>query len=204
MTQPPGRVAARRRTGAWARRGLLLAVALAAFGGPAGAVNIEDLKRLQETGDCAKCYLRGAELAGAQLTGADLRNTVFYEADLRGADLRKGDLSKSDLGRAVLMRADLSGAKLRGVDLTRADLLRARLVLADLSGANLGRADLMEADLVAADLSGADLSGANLSKAILFDPYWGAAKGLTQGQLDKACGDAETRLPRGLTLRPCE
>ena len=26
-----------------------------------------------------------------------------------------------------------------------------------------------------------------------------AAKGLTQGQVDEACGDAETRLPAGLT-----
>jgi len=204
MRDSPGRFAGRRRAGAWGRHGLLLAFALAVFAGPAVAVSIKDLKRLKETGHCAKCYLRGAELAGAQLAGADLRDTVFYEADLRGANLRKGNLSKSDLGRAVLMRADLTGAKLRGVDLSRADLLRAELVMADLSGANLGRADLIEANLVAADLSGADLSGANLSKAILFDPYWGAAKGLTQGQLDQACGDAETRLPRGLTLRPCE
>ena len=29
------------------------------------------------------------------------------------------------------------------------------------------------------------------------------AKNLTQTQLDKACGDAHTKLPEGLTLKPC-
>jgi hypothetical protein len=37
-------------------------------------------------------------------------------------------------------------------------------------------------------LGGADLSG---------------AKGLDQDQLDEACGDGGTRLPRGLTLKSC-
>ena len=38
------------------------------------------------------------------------------------------------------------------------------------------------------NLAGADLSGAT---------------GLTQKQLDQACGDKETKLPEGLTIKPC-
>ena len=44
-----------------------------------------------------------------------------------------------------------------------------------------------------ANLSDADLGGADLSDA----------KNLTQTQLDKACGNAKTKLAKSLTLKPC-
>jgi uncharacterized protein YjbI with pentapeptide repeats len=47
-------------------------------------------------------------------------------------------------------------------------------------------------------LSGADLLSATLSSANLSD-----VKNLTQTQLDKACGNANTKLPKELTLKPC-
>ena len=49
-----------------------------------------------------------------------------------------------------------------------------------------------------ADLSGAELIEANLSGADLH-----YSRNLTQTQLDLACGNAETKLPEGLTLEPC-
>jgi hypothetical protein len=58
----------------------------------------------------------------------------------------------------------------------------------DLTGANLSFADFMEADL-----SEVNLSGANMRTAV----------GLTQEQLDEACGDRQTQLPLGLTIKPC-
>ena len=48
-------------------------------------------------------------------------------------------------------------------------------------------------DLAEANIPGANLSGANLS----------GAKNLTQTQLDKACGNEKTKLPKGLTFRSC-
>ena len=60
---------------------------------------------------------------------------------------------------------------------------------ADLSGADLSGVNLFEANLSRADLSGANLSG---------------ARNLLQEQLDAACGDDETKLPEGLTIKPCE
>jgi hypothetical protein len=66
--------------------------------------------------------LRGANLSGAYLHGADLR-----EANLSGAYLF----------RANLREADLSGADLHGADLHGADLREANLRGADLSGAYL-------------------------------------------------------------------
>jgi uncharacterized protein YjbI with pentapeptide repeats len=44
-----------------------------------------------------------------------------------------------------------------------------------------------------ADFTGARLQGADLTEAI----------GLTQAQLNAACGDDETRLPEGMTIPAC-
>jgi uncharacterized protein YjbI with pentapeptide repeats len=54
--------------------------------------------------------------------------------------------------------------------------------------ANLRYAELHNAELVDTQFQGADLR---------------EAVGLTQKQLDEACGDAGTRLPAGLSLKVC-
>jgi len=79
-----------------------------------------------------------------------------------------------DFREAFLRSADLRGVHLEG----------ALLVQAHLEGA-----DLVEAHLEGADLIGAHLEGADLS----------SAEGLTQAQVHMAFGDAETKLPKGLT-----
>ena len=93
--------------------------------------------------------LWGANLGGADLVGANLR-----DANLRGADL-----VGANLGGANLVGANLVGANLRG---------------ADLVGANLWGADLRGADLVGANLGGANLVGAVANQLTLwpanFDP----------------------------------
>ena len=81
-----------------------------------------------------------ANLYGANLYRADLR-----EANLRWADLREADLREANLRWADLREANLSGANLYGADLCEADL----------SGADLYGADLREANLRWADLRGA-------------------------------------------------
>src|SRR5579862_9200695 len=80
------------------------------------------------------------------------------------------DVADGRLIFVCLSDADFSGASFRDMDLTGANLAHARLDAADFTGAKL----------VLANLKGADLSH---------------AKGLTQRQLDEACGDADTKLP---------
>ncbi|EIQ8466086.1 pentapeptide repeat-containing protein [Salmonella enterica subsp. enterica serovar Amsterdam] len=101
-----------------------------------------------------------ADLCGANLRGANLR-----DADLRGANLRDADLRGADL-----RDADLRGADLRGADLRDADLRGADLRDADLRGADLRDADLRGADLRGADLRGADLP--DLTFVILGEKYF--------------------------------
>jgi uncharacterized protein YjbI with pentapeptide repeats len=83
------------------------------------------------------------------------------------------NLSKGDFGRSVFEGADLTGATLR-----LSNIARARF-----GGAIMSGADLTQAFMYATRFEATDLSG---------------VKGLTQAQLDVACGDAKTKLPAGL------
>jgi uncharacterized protein YjbI with pentapeptide repeats len=161
--------------------------------------------------------LRGAELGGANLSGADLSEANLSDAyligaklngakltvaKLTGAKLTGADLSVADLNGADLIGANLNVAKLTGADLSVADLSGAYLFGANLSGAYLTAADLSGAKLIGANLTGADLIAADLSGANLIGANLRDAKNLTQEQLDQACGgNADTKLPEGLTLK---
>ncbi|EDV6930361.1 pentapeptide repeat-containing protein [Salmonella enterica subsp. enterica serovar Uganda] len=111
-----------------------------------------------------------ADLCGANLRGANLRDADLRGADLRGANLRDADLRGADLRGANLRDADLRGADLRDADLRDADLRGADLRGADLRGADLRDADLRGADLRGADLRGADLP--DLTFVILGEKYF--------------------------------
>ena len=113
--------------------------------------------------------LYGADLSGANLRDAYLSGAYLSDANLRGADLRGADLSDADLRGADLYGADLRGADLSGAYLSGADLRDAYLSGADLSGADLSDANMRGAYLRGADLSDADLRGADLSDAYLSD-----------------------------------
>ena len=104
-----------------------------------------EIKKLLEAAvaNSPKC-LYGADLEGANLYGAQLR-----EADLEGADLWVADLRNTNLEGAKLWFADLREAYLKG---------------AQMQGACLWGADLQGvqgADLVGAYLAGVDISDNN-------------------------------------------
>lgn len=121
---------------------------------------------------------QGEELVGIKLD-------AWYGEDRQTGELR---------GRVFLEGVELPKAKLAEGNFLGAILDRATLTGADLSGTNLYRASLIGADLNDAILQGTDLSGAELTDAV----------GLTQKQLDNGCGDEDTKLPDGLTIKPCQ
>jgi hypothetical protein len=127
--------------------------------------------------------LGDVDLLGANTPTAILANAMLADANLSRANLRHANLRNANLSFAELSHAELSGA----------DLGSALLTETILSGANLRGTDLRDADLVLAHLEGANLTDADLSNT----------KGLTQDQLNEACGKPKA-LPPGLTLdRPC-
>ena len=75
-----------------------LTVAATMFASSASAFDPADLQKLLDTGECAGCDLRKANLTGAKLMDAKLMD--------------------ADLGGAILSGADLDGANLDGANLT--------------------------------------------------------------------------------------
>jgi uncharacterized protein YjbI with pentapeptide repeats len=74
---------------------------------------------------------------------------------------------------------------------------------ANFSGATFRGTDLSGANLAHANLDGADLTGAITTITSFKGTDLTRAKGLTQAQLDAACGDAETKVPGGLAVHIC-
>ena len=164
-------------------------------------------------------WLSNEDLRKANLYQANLSGAVAYEANLSGAMLTLANLSGANLNWANLSGAILGGANLSGAKLHRANLSGnailaganlsgANLFYANLSGAMLTEANLRDADLVGANLSGADFAGANLSGAKLDRANLSGADlrygNVDQWQLNETCGDANTKLLKDLTIKPCQ
>ena len=99
-----------------------------------------------------------ANLERVNLAFADLRGSIFDEANLRNAEL-----TGAKLARARFAGTCLQGARLFESDLSDAVLFQTDLRQADLRATTLRRADFFQADLNGADLCAADMEGAKLS-----------------------------------------
>ena len=71
------------------------------------------------------------------------------------------------------------------------------------SSSNVAGADLTNSSFVGTHLSGANFAGAKLDGANFSGAELNGARGLSQAQLNRACGDGSTRLPGGLRIPSC-
>ena len=99
---------------------------------------------------------------------------------------------------ARIQRLVAAGVRLDQADFTSANLPNARFTGTILRGATFRNARLPNSDFTSAvvtsvDFTGAQLRGADLQTAI----------GLTRAQLKSACGDAQTKLPEGMSITVC-
>ncbi len=121
-------------------------------------------------------------------------------ANFCGANVSEADFSMVMLAGANFIDAQLQGANLENANLTRANFSHARFDGANLEKAMLHSAIFQEAKFSTAFLQDAMLYQSNLQGADLSN-----VKGLTQFQINMACLDAHTKLPRGLSRpKPCE
>jgi uncharacterized protein YjbI with pentapeptide repeats len=149
------------------------------FETPLGAT-ISSFKRFLAPAYFQDLNLEGAQLAGVDLSGANLRFSSLNGANLTGANLQNTQLSFSDLSNTQLPGANLSNsesmmAKFIGANATRANLSNAILRIpdftgadftgADFTGANLQRLNRSQNQLNGANFTGANFTGANLTKA---------------------------------------
>ena len=109
---------------------------------------------------------------------------VCEDCDLSGRILAGAKMSNSVFNRSNFTRAVL----------TRADATYTEFVAADFTDADLSYVDFTSADVTDAIFTRANIAGADLSQA----------HGLTQAQLNQACGDGETQTPHTLRTRVCD
>ncbi len=128
---------------------------------------------------CRNCDIFQVDLSYQELTGRDLS----------GARIRQADLSLATLDYTTFAGADMSIVNAFGVRADHADFTRVNFEDAVLVGGWFGGSRFDGARFANANVSGSDFSGAT---------------GLSQSQLDTACGDTETRLPKGLSVIPCK
>lgn len=156
--------------------GIALILAAAA---PAAAQNATQIAHARGGASCPRCNLFQADLNSQELKG---RNFA-------GARLRQADLSLSVMNRTSFAGGDLRDVNAYGGVFTGANF----------AGANLTHATFVGTYLQGANFRGATLTGVNFSGAEM-----DRAVGLTQAQLNGACGDEATTLPRGLRIRACD
>lgn len=161
-------------------RPLLIASLVAALSLPAAAQaqNAGQIARARGGASCPGCNLFQADFSGQELKG---RNFT-------GARLRQADLSLSVMNRTSFARTDLRDVNAYG---------------AVFSSANFAGADMTHASFVGTYLQGANLAGARLDGTNFSGAEMDHARGLSQAQLNRACGDGATRLPPGLQIPAC-
>lgn len=135
----------------------------------------------------------GRARAGASCPGCNLFQADFGGAELKGRNFARARLRQADLSMSVMNRTSFAGGDLRDIN----------AYAAVFSGANFSGANLTNASFVGAYLQGASFRGAILSGTNFSGAEMNTATGLTQTQLNHACGDGSTALPRGLSLPAC-
>jgi len=124
---------------------------------------------------------------------AKLTKSNLSEADLRRADMTRGDFSGSIFNDSSLVSVTAKDTNFSG-----SHFVNARAHHINLEGANLTDTLLRDVKFGTAVFERTILKDADLSGADFRD-----VTGLTQTQLDTACGDYKTRLPTGMSIAYC-
>lgn len=148
------------------------------FTAAAAAQDAGQIRKVQDGKSCPGCNL--------------------FQANLAYLDAKNVNVSKSRLRQADLQLSTFDNWNFSGADLSITNMFGTRFNQSDFSGADLTRATLVGAYLGSSNLKGVNLTGANISGANL-----SIVRGLTQPQLDRACGDNSTMLPEGLRVPAC-
>ncbi len=130
--------------------------------------------------------------------GAACANCDLFQIDLSYQNLAGRDFTGSRLRQSEMQIVTADRARFNRANMSLANMFGGRFSSADFSDANLEQAGMVGGFYGGARFHGANLTGANLSGAELAD-----AIGLSQAQLDLACGDHTTQLPRGMRVEMC-
>ena len=153
-------------------------LAILALAAPAVAQNAGQIDRARSGASCPHCNLFQADFSSHRLTGRNFAGARLRQADLSAAVMNHTVFAGGDLRDVNAYGGVFSGAVFSGADLTHASFVGTYLQGANFTGAKL---------------IGTNFSGAEMSHA----------RGLSQHQLQDACGDEATTLPPGLRIPHC-
>ncbi len=171
----------------------------------------------------SRSNLSGGKFHGSNLSGAsfqkaylmrvegeniNMRGAVLRDASLIEAKLKKCDISQADLRRADLTRGDFTGTHFLVSNFIDVDAVDAVFVSSDFTGAKLNNSDFTGADFTSAvftnvEFGDAIVYNANFTKADLSGANLRSAQGLTQKQINLACGNDVTKLPGLMYITTC-
>ena len=113
------------------------------------------------------------------------------------------DCPSCQLQGANLFNTCVKAKNLRGANFEGANATLMCMSFADFRGANFRGTILDAANMASAKLDGADMTGARTRITSFLGTDLTRVKGLTQSQLDAACGDAKTKVPAGMKVHFC-
>lgn len=106
---------------------------------PAAAPSVTKIAAAPDIGhlarNCPGCNLAGVDLSKAQLIGANLAGADLSGSNLSGANLRRADLTGANLSNAKCTTTNLAGAILINSNLSNVDFTGSNLIKAKLNGA---------------------------------------------------------------------
>jgi uncharacterized protein YjbI with pentapeptide repeats len=145
-------------------------------------------------------------LSGSAAAPVDLIPVSYTQPDRAAVDsIHAGhhDCPACNLAGANLDNTCVKGGNLENADFSNVHAVLMCMSYADFKNVSFRGADLSGANLAHAILDGADFTGATLSITSFKGTDLRNAKGLTQAQLDTACGDADTKAPAGMKVPVC-
>lgn len=160
------------------KRLIFAAAALVLLASPVLAQNAGQIARVRGGASCSGCNLFQGDFSGLAARGLNLS----------GSRLRQADLSLVEMNRTSFAGADLRDVEAYG---------------GVFSSSNFNRANLTNSSFVGAYLEGASFAGATLAGANFSGAQLTRATGLTQAQMNRACGDDSTTLPGRLRIPAC-
>ena len=188
------------------------------------------MTRMQlQNSDLSGSIFNRSNLSGGNFDNSNLSSTHFRRAYLVGVSGDKVNLEKSVMLDSTLIEAKLTDTNFRSVNLSRADMTRGEFQNSFFNDSTLisvsaEDADFSNSHFVNARADHIDLEDANLTNTVLRGVSFGTAvfngttltdsdlsgadlrnvTGLTQAQLDTACGDYKTRLPTTMSIAYCK
>jgi uncharacterized protein YjbI with pentapeptide repeats len=151
--------------------------------------------------------LRSAEFGGwpmpnADIQFSDLSGAWFWGVDFEGSSFFYDDFDLAAMGLAGFKNVTLEGGSFRGAIMDWCVFDRTRFVGTNMYRADLSHSFFIDSWALGADFTGANFTGTIMKNAFFYESNFSRALGLSQSQLDGACGDKNS-LPTGLLIKPC-